>query len=276
MGAKEDLAQAKKLIKAKRYEDAQALLITIDHPIAEKWLDKISKLKNKKDTAEVQRLMGTVNKSKSVASKKKKNSKEKSGQKSVFSKDVKIGIGVTFIMVFALLILASVEQLKTDELPIPTPQHIEPATATPYREIYQSRSSSVFVRDCPDEECGWIDLLDARESVVVIGTVTGSSLNGSTTWYEVEHVGRVLYIHSSQIAQSLPTERPPNYDQPQSAGSSSGGSSTNQTQWNCSGNRYNCGDFSSCSAMRSYWNACPGDPSDLDGNNDGVPCESQC
>ena len=46
--------------------------------------------------------------------------------------------------------------------------------------------------------------------------------------------------------------------------------------WNCSGNRYNCGDFASCEEVMSYWYACPGDPSWLDGDNDGRPCESLC
>ncbi len=48
------------------------------------------------------------------------------------------------------------------------------------------------------------------------------------------------------------------------------------TTWNCSGNIYNCSDFSSCDQVMSYWNACPGDPSWLDGDNDGIPCESLC
>lgn len=48
------------------------------------------------------------------------------------------------------------------------------------------------------------------------------------------------------------------------------------TTWNCSGNIYNCSDFSSCDEVMSYWNACPGDPSWLDGDNDGIPCESLC
>jgi len=46
--------------------------------------------------------------------------------------------------------------------------------------------------------------------------------------------------------------------------------------WNCHGNLYNCGDFSSCAQVMSYWHACPGDPSRLDGDHDGVPCESLC
>ena len=51
---------------------------------------------------------------------------------------------------------------------------------------------------------------------------------------------------------------------------------TSGTSWNCSGNIYNCSDFSSCKQVMSYWNACPGDPSWLDGDNDGIPCESLC
>ena len=51
---------------------------------------------------------------------------------------------------------------------------------------------------------------------------------------------------------------------------------TSGPSWNCSGDRYNCSDFSSCAQVMSYWHACPGDPSRLDGDNDGVPCESLC
>jgi len=51
---------------------------------------------------------------------------------------------------------------------------------------------------------------------------------------------------------------------------------TSGSTWNCHGNLYNCGDFSSCAQVMSYWNACPGDPSRLDGDRDGVPCESLC
>jgi micrococcal nuclease len=46
--------------------------------------------------------------------------------------------------------------------------------------------------------------------------------------------------------------------------------------WNCNGNLYNCDDFSSCAEVMSYWYACPGDPSRLDGDHDGRPCESLC
>ncbi|MFC1961230.1 hypothetical protein ACFLYO_11055 [Chloroflexota bacterium] len=46
--------------------------------------------------------------------------------------------------------------------------------------------------------------------------------------------------------------------------------------WNCTGNIYNCGDFSTCDEVTSYFNACPGDPSRLDPNQDGTACASLC
>ena len=36
-----DMVKAQKLIKMKQYDDARAILITIDHPTAEKWLDRL-------------------------------------------------------------------------------------------------------------------------------------------------------------------------------------------------------------------------------------------
>jgi len=51
---------------------------------------------------------------------------------------------------------------------------------------------------------------------------------------------------------------------------------TSGTGWNCVGNIYNCSDFSSCAQVMSYWHACPRDPSRLDGDNDGIPCEVLC
>ena len=42
--AEKQLAHAKQLIQAKQYEEARALLITIDHPTADKWLDRLNKI----------------------------------------------------------------------------------------------------------------------------------------------------------------------------------------------------------------------------------------
>jgi hypothetical protein len=44
MSTKDDMLRARDLIKAKRYDEARAILTTIDHPTASDWLDKISGL----------------------------------------------------------------------------------------------------------------------------------------------------------------------------------------------------------------------------------------
>jgi|GEM_PF-4152560 len=40
----EQMQQAKALIQQKRYDDAKAILITVDHPKADVWLDRLNKM----------------------------------------------------------------------------------------------------------------------------------------------------------------------------------------------------------------------------------------
>lgn len=47
-----------------------------------------------------------------------------------------------------------------------------------------------------------------------------------------------------------------------------------QPAYTCGGNFYNCSDFTNRTDLMEYFNRCPGDPSDLDRDNDGFPCES--
>ncbi len=42
----DQMRKAKQLIQQKRYEDARALLITIDHPKAEVWLNRLNQISN--------------------------------------------------------------------------------------------------------------------------------------------------------------------------------------------------------------------------------------
>lgn len=94
----------------------------------------------------------------------------------------------------------------------------------------------------------------------MIARENGEAINGDTLWYVVSVDGQQAFVHASMlvweglIPQDLPT--PP----------------ATQT-WNCSGNRYNCDSFYSRREMMSYWNACPGNPSKLDWDNDLIPCE---
>lgn len=45
---------------------------------------------------------------------------------------------------------------------------------------------------------------------------------------------------------------------------------------NCTSNVYNCGDFLTCEGVMRIFNSCPSDIHRLDGNGDGVPCQSLC
>lgn len=53
-------------------------------------------------------------------------------------------------------------------------------------------------------------------------------------------------------------------------------SSQNSGSSNCGSNIYNCGDFSSCSEVMEIFNSCSYDVNKLDGDADGIPCESLC
>jgi len=49
-----------------------------------------------------------------------------------------------------------------------------------------------------------------------------------------------------------------------------------EEEYVCSTNVYNCGDFSSCSEVMEVFNGCGFDVHKLDGDNDGIPCDSLC
>lgn len=44
MSEKSDMTKAKKLIQAKRYDEAITLLATIDHPTADKWRERVESI----------------------------------------------------------------------------------------------------------------------------------------------------------------------------------------------------------------------------------------
>ena len=179
-----------------------------------------------------------------------------------------------------------------------TPTSSATSTATPKRTPTQSpdtgsaedytATSNGNLRDCPQTTCNVIGTVAFGQRLTVIGTEEGATVKGSSTWLIVRRAGKPdAYLHIS-IAR-LGTPQPAPVVRNTVAPVAAAGANTSQplaTQqlvstappaqtWNCSGNLYNCGDFSNRTQLMSYWNACPGDPSDLDGNdNDGIPCES--
>lgn len=174
----------------------------------------------------------------------------------------------------------------------PTPTRIVPshtptvaATPIPATTTYYINSTGIVnARPCPhlNDECAPIVELNRGDEIQVIGTEPGDRFNNSETWYQVLWNGGLIYVHSYFISAT----RPAAIQQPSGGGSTGGQQPVStpavplptapQTQWSCSGNIYNCGDFSTCTEVMSYFNACPGDPSDLDGNENGIPCEALC
>jgi hypothetical protein len=160
--------------------------------------------------------------------------------------------------------------------PPPTITPIPSATSKPTMQP-QTRyvtAQQVNVRRCIGVECEIVTTLKYGDSLVATGQGTDSD---GAIWYSFKHNGQTVWVAGwytssqkpsvSQPATQAPAVQPtqPPIVQP-----------TQPATWTCWGDLYNCGDFSSCAEMWSYWNTCPGDPSKLDQNNDGRPCESQC
>lgn len=171
--------------------------------------------------------------------------------------------------------------------PANTSTPLPAATAAVARDYTVLNSANM--RSCTTTNCAVVVRLSGGTVVSVTGSETGESVSGSTQWYIVRlQDGRTGYVHSSLLGAGIiavaPTAVPPAASN-NGGGGGSGSSNTSQAapatsvppsqpQWSCSGNIYNCSDFSNRNQLMDYFNACPGDPSDLDGNKDGVPCES--
>jgi hypothetical protein len=142
---------------------------------------------------------------------------------------------------------------------------------------YYAPIGGINVRSCPQKTCEVVVKIDSGASIVSDGYVNGEAVNaGNTIWYHVVYNAEDAYVYSGVVTAIRPST---------TTTVTSNGSTTNNTTiviqqsvppaqvWDCNGNRYDCSSFTSRSAMDSYWAACPGDPSHLDGNGDGEYCE---
>lgn len=154
----------------------------------------------------------------------------------------------------------------------------EPGAAmTMEPQTYYLRSET-NVRSCPETSCDRVETFPGGMPITVIGVVNGEEVNARNwLWYMVDVRGETAYVYSDRAGLTPPTPRPTSAPvQPQVVSTPVPQQPVQQPaqQWVCSGDIYNCDSFSSRADMASYWNACPGDPSDLDGNDDGEYCES--
>ena len=124
------------------------------------------------------------------------------------------------------------------------------------------------LRPCPDlsSECEPVDLLTYGERVTSTGTVSGESIQGNAVWYQLDHNEQIVYAHSSVISKTNPVLASP-VVQPVATQVPVAQPSTG-----CGG-ATRCSEMASCAQAYACLNA---GISQLDRDNDGVPCEAIC
>jgi hypothetical protein len=159
------------------------------------------------------------------------------------------------------------------------------------QDSYTVKTRTARVRAEPNTTSRVVATLRANTVLDVIEAVDGASVSGSIVWYHITVRNGTGYIHSSLVQAPASGALVTSGGGSGGSGSSSSSSEAQPTAAaistpvpdappsfvpNCNGNVYNCSDLT-CGQMAIYWNACPGDPSGLDGNdNDGRYCESKC
>lgn len=129
-------------------------------------------------------------------------------------------------------------------------------------------TNSVKVRLCAGTSCADIGSIRNGDTFTITGRVIdGQDVAGNRLWYQISYFDQVGYVSAAMvgIASQQPVAPIGQVVEPISVAPVS--------QWNCVGNLYNCSDFGSREEVMSYFNACPGDPSQMDGDGDGIPCE---
>jgi hypothetical protein len=145
-----------------------------------------------------------------------------------------------------------------------------------YASDYYTAFDDVIVWTCANFACESLVELPVGTRVSFIEALEGeaSPVDGTTLWYHVRlSDNREGFINSRVLSYIRPTPRPTLIPPPPVSYPSN--NSSNQRTWNCRRNTYNCEDLS-CSEVASYMSACPNDPSNLDGDDDGEACEREC
>lgn len=195
---------------------------------------------------------------------------------------------LTNVVVFATNTALPVTDSPTNtDMPTNTPSPTPLPTQAGVREIADEgvvTGESVRVRSCASTDCNQVGLMNRGVTFPITGSVAdGQSIEGNRLWYQIEYEGQVGYVSATLVGlvSAQPVSAPVNQSiAPVSTVAPI--SVAPSTQWNCSGDVYNCSDFGSggqftCGQLIEYMNTCTGDPSRLDqGGEAGVACESRC
>lgn len=265
---KQDYEQAIEFIKQGQLKEAQQLLVKHNHPKTNELFKKVE-------------LLTRANSKQKNRNKRQNNSKPKS-----FQKPLTILIGTLFILGILTLSTLYLSSGSIDfwssepDVILPT----IPANVTPRNPQNAFAAIAPETRSCLESNCGNVTIYQS-DQLLILGVAEGDLVEGSIGWYFVESNNNRFFIHENSITFRGATPIVPTVDwrqevQPVYYGndntSQNNSSSSSQSQYTCSGNQYDCSSFRSCSDMRNYFNSCPGDPSRLDGDNDGIPCEDMC
>lgn len=208
--------------------------------------------------------------------------------------DVPIGWGVLVANIVSATPLPSDTKTATQTRTVVTPT-IAPPTVQPTRALFTPQAgvimttepvtyyaiSSANVRACASTDCDIVTRLSAGNAITVDASINGESVDaGNAVWYHIRYNRYKGYIYSNLVSLVRPSTKESGSGNPLPTSAQNtperlvSTPTSNAPVWSCAGDIYNCGDFSNRTDLMSYFNACPGDPSKLDNDNDGIPCES--
>lgn len=175
------------------------------------------------------------------------------------------------------------------EAETPTAQWISPTASSPVQRRDMYTITGANLRPCPwiRDDCPPVAQIRNGTQFTVRAIVEGQSLDGNAVWYEIDHLllGRV-YLHSSVASEFPPTKTPlPHTPRPTQTVTMTSTQmimpvptrtnapiATRVHTTACGGARI-CSEMSSCA--QAY--ACLREGNRrLDGDGDGIPCESLC
>lgn len=158
---------------------------------------------------------------------------------------------------------------------------ISPNTSTRAQSstTYYITAATANARSCAQTTCRVVTKFSKGTAIQVTGTTEGSRFQGSTTWLIVDYDGQTVYVHSKLASMTAPASTATGGSSSSNASSgTSSSSSSSSAVCSCSSNSLNCSNFSTHSQAQSCFNYCigqgRGDIHRLDGDNDGVACES--
>ncbi|MDX1990954.1 MAG: SH3 domain-containing protein [bacterium] len=152
-----------------------------------------------------------------------------------------------------------------------------PILTMPAPITYYAASGGANIRSRPDLQGQQLIQIAAGQPIEVVGTARGEAVNGGPSlWYVVRWNGQTAYVYSQVVSANAPANPAPMVQPPaqQAPVVVQPISPAPAQQWVCTGDVYNCGNFQDRTTLMSYFLTCPGDPSKLDENGDGIPCES--